>query len=136
MFLNAATTASVQNRQDSVRRSKYPKYSRSGGTKKQVIAAAAIATSKTTLLFKKCMTIVRVFLRAGVCADCVSEAIFRHLPCAAAMRLCAPIYYTHQNESVNKIPEKLRISEKNARKIARRADVCYNMRTLTKEKTL
>ena len=50
MFLNAQTTASVKNRQERVFQSKYPKYSLSGGTKKQV-AKAAIAAIKTTTFF-------------------------------------------------------------------------------------
>ena len=61
MFLNAATTARVQNRQARVSRSKYPRYSLSTGTKKQVMPAAASATMSTTLLFAICP------MRASMC---------------------------------------------------------------------
>ena len=44
---NAQTTANTQNKQVSVLRSKYPKYSLSGGTINEVITAAKIAMHKT-----------------------------------------------------------------------------------------
>ena len=51
IFLNAQTTANVKNRQERVLKSKYPTYSLSGGTKKQVIKAATAAMQKTTFFF-------------------------------------------------------------------------------------
>ena len=51
MFLSAQTTARVKNKQDKVLKSKYEKYSLSGGTKKQVISAATAAIHKTVFFF-------------------------------------------------------------------------------------
>ena len=50
MFLKAHTTAKTQKRQVRVLRSKYPRYSESGGTIKDVTAAANKAMHKTALL--------------------------------------------------------------------------------------
>ena len=58
MFFNAQTTASVPKRHDSVRRSKYAKYSLSGGTKNIVISAAKHAILITGFF----LTNVRMFL--------------------------------------------------------------------------
>jgi hypothetical protein len=51
MLRRAQITASVKKRQDKVLRSKYPKYSLSGGTKKQVTIAADAAMQKTRFFF-------------------------------------------------------------------------------------
>jgi hypothetical protein len=47
MFLSAQTTARTQKRQLSVLKSKYPRYSPSGGTMKEVITAAHAAMRTT-----------------------------------------------------------------------------------------
>ena len=52
MFFKAQTVASTQNRQVSVLKSKYSKYSASGGTISEVIKAAKIATVNTAFFLK------------------------------------------------------------------------------------
>ena len=51
IFLRAHTTANVKNKQERVFQSKYPKYSASGGTKKQVTIAANAAIQNTAFFF-------------------------------------------------------------------------------------
>ena len=50
MFLSADITADIPKRQVSVRKSKYPKYSLSGGTKKHDTIASIVAITSTALL--------------------------------------------------------------------------------------
>ena len=57
MFLRAHTTASVPKRQDSVLRSKYERYSLSGGTKNIVIIAATAAIDITGFFLMKLNTV-------------------------------------------------------------------------------
>lgn len=54
MSVSARTTASVENRQASVVKSKYPIYSPSGGTITEVTAASTAATASTGFLPMKC----------------------------------------------------------------------------------
>ena len=50
MFFSAQMTASVQNRHDSVLKSKYSMYCESGGTMIEVTAASSIAMTSTVFL--------------------------------------------------------------------------------------
>ena len=56
IFFNAQTTASTQNKQVNVLKSKYPKYSLSGGIIKAVISAAKKAMHITAFFLTKPIT--------------------------------------------------------------------------------
>ena len=61
IFFKAQTTASVQNRQVSVLKSKYPRYSESGGMIKQVISASIAAIHRTALCLIKAVVYLSGF---------------------------------------------------------------------------
>lgn len=63
IFFKAQTTAKVQNKQVKVLKSKYPIYSLSGGTAKQVMTAKSAAVHKTALCFIKVVMCWERFLK-------------------------------------------------------------------------
>ena len=79
--LSAETTASVQKRQESVSKSKYPAYSASGGTKKQVTIAAITAIKSTMCPFKTLLIMYFICGRAALSPSLpISENIYIPLP--------------------------------------------------------
>ena len=62
MFRSAHTTARTQKRQVNVLKSKYPRYSLSGGTINDVMIAANAAISTTAFAFTNPSTLARFML--------------------------------------------------------------------------
>ena len=97
----AHITAKVRKRQERVLRSKYPKYSISGGTKKQVIIATNAAMQKTVFFF-------------------MNFSAFKLSP---SNKILQPQYYILKKKICQYPPKKS--AKKSASQLARRRVRCY-----------